>query len=791
MLPSPPPAPHPTSPPATHPATHPAVRIWIAAVFVVYLVACLHEAFGPFVIGHDGFNGAAFSQAARNSLRFGILQQVQYYTGFEHPPLAEVYTNHPMLLHVHLIGVFGIAGIEPWIARLVPLVYSLAFFILLGRMTARRASPVTAAIALTLWTLTPLHTIFANMVNHEQGGLFWCLFLVDRYLVLQAARRADPNGPPPAPTHPATPRAREWPIYVAVTCAMQFDWVGYYFAFFIGAHALASAIIAPAHDGRRSLGALFGRLGFTLRFSVVVVLNAIAFFGWIAILRGGLGAMGDAFNQRSHRPDGYADLLLDRSLDMYGAGLLTLLAIWLVWALVRVARGRASAIDFIPWTFALAQLIHSTVFQSAGAIHSYWTFYAGPALAIGGALVLRAAWDALVGALGRATHNPRKAALVIAVPIMLVATAAQARYAVTRHIAGHDNHRGSYLEGVSDEWLETQWARWLHQRFGRDGTCYVVHPSADRTIHVLYYLDAPRQDGFRALAASGWRAPPADGCERQVLLVDLERLPVHQHPTLADLGRAHGAHVLDRRLVSVDLLAAQPPNDTPWLEADLLTPRPAPWWWTWLVNSRNPPFHIEPDPDRAWLADGGLLDPETRGRPHFAGGTTGIPREARCPHGGVVTGLRVYRSALLVGGVAFACAILPDTTGDDGAPSDEGPMCTEGFMIGRPHDSNGTRIDCPGDTIVTGLRGRAGTLIDAIGPICTAPRPAQSQAGRPNPLQRRMARLEGGPGGADFNLDCPSDERLVGVEAFAGDLVDGVSPLCAAYPLLRTAPDAR
>jgi hypothetical protein len=54
-----------------------------------------------------------------------------------------------------------------------------------------------------------------------------------------------------------------------------------------------------------------------------------------------------------------------------------------------------------------------------------------------------------------------------------------------------------------------------------------------------------------------------------------------------------------------------------------------------------------------------------------------------------------------------------------------------------------------------------------------------------------MARLEGGPGGADFNLDCPSDERLVGVEAFAGDLVDGVSPLCAAYPLLRTAPDAR
>jgi len=749
--------------------------MWL--IFLIYFAACLHEAFGPFVIGHDGFNGAAFSQAARNSLRFGIPQQVQYYTDFATPPLSDVYTNHPLLLHVQLTALLGLGGVEPWIARLLPIAYALGFFVLLYRVTARRAGPLTATIAITLWTLTPLHTIFANMVNHEQGGLFWCFLLVDRYLLYQSniAARLTLDGP--ASRVPA----RQWPIFLAISCAMQFDWVGYYFAFFIGLHALVRAL--RVHDGR----SLLRRLGFTLRFSGVVLFNVALFFGWIAWLRGGLSEMGAAFTQRSHSPAGYLKLVFERSTDLYGLGFMALLGIWLVYATVRVFRRRATAIDLIPWTFFGAQLIHSVVFKSAGAIHSYWTIYAGPALAVGGAMVL-VAGATVVGRWFMRSGHPTHASTLVPVVLLMVGATAQANYALGQHLWGHDNHRASYLDYTNDEWAESQWSILLHKRFGRDGTCYLVHPSADRTVQVMYYLDAQRRDGKRALLSPSFRATTDLACEREILLVDRTRINAQEAERLPELIQEHPTIVLDRRFVAVIFKdgrkpTAGSPED---FEAWLMAPRPAPWWWSWLVSTRNPPFVIEEDPDRDWLLAEGIAEWHGGSTPGWAGGSGGTHQELTCPPGAFVHAIDVHVDNETVSGIGVECAVVPgalETVESLDGGADDSAMCVPGLFTGTYAAHRHSVIACPEEARMTGLRGRAAALVDALGPLCQAI--SELSGARKNQrttLLARTARIEGGPGGQRFDLPCQPDERLIGVTVRAGALVDALSAVCAPAP---------
>ncbi len=744
-----------TAPP---PASPRGLRIWLWAVFALYLAACLHEAFGPFLVGHDGFNGAAFSQAARNSLRFGVLQQVQYYSGFESPPLSEVYTNHPMLLHIHLMGLFSVLGDEPWVARLVPITYSVGLFLLIHRIVARRAGAAAGAAAVTLWALTPLHTIFANMVNHEQGSLFWCLLLLDRYHTRHQTL-----------DDPKALAAREWPIHLAVGCAMQFDWVGYYLAAFIGLHALRHAIW-PTPGGAAATRSLGRRLGFLARFSATVLLNATLFFGWIAWLRGGLGAMVTAFQQRSASSPGYLDVLLDRSLDLYGPLLLALAAGVVLRLAVRLVRGRFDGLDFITLGFAFAQVIHSTVFQNAGAIHSYWTYSAGPGLAIGGACLVR---DFALAAsrgnwpLGRGATTS----------LVAVAVCVQAVWAVGAHLRGHADHRGSYLPPTPDEYLETRWAEGLSQRFGRDGTCYLVHPSAERAVHLRYLLDAPLMPGARHLSSDTPPSPPRGRCRRAVLLVDLSRMSAHETARFFQLGRKHGVLLHDRRFGATDLASRQPGADD-WLEAVRFEPASPSPLFEWLVYSGGPRLVIVPDPEATHILASSGTERGASAAPVWAGRPSGSILRATCPEGAAVTALGPTSSGEMLDGLLATCATQPGAV-------DDGPMTlATPLRLGRMRREAAPPTDmlCPDAAPLAGLRGRGGALVDAIGLLC-APRvhpkaPREHQQDSP----RRPGRLEGGPGGSDFDLPCAPGEILTGLAWTEGTWLEALSPICTPAP---------
>lgn len=727
------------------------LTVWVGLVFALYALGCLHEALGPYLFSHDGYNGSAFAQAARNSLRFGVLEQAQYYTGTTPPPLSEIYTNHPMLLHVHLMGLFAVFGVEEWVGRLVPVLYSLGFFVLLFRVTARRFSRLTAAIAVTLWTLTPLHTIFANMINHEQGGLFWCLLLVDRYLAWLEHRRG------------------EWSIHLTVTMAMQFDWPGYYLAGFIGIHALIEALSprrVAAVGGPDSPEAawadrpLWSRGAFLVRFSLVVLLNAAAFFGWIAALRGGLSAMWAAFELRSGEVDGYGALLWKRSLDLYGGALLALLLCWALWATYRVFRGQGRRRDLIPWFFLLAQLIHSTVFKSAGAIHSYWTFYVGPALAIGGASLLVHLWD-------RRNAIPWRFAPHVVAALFIIAAAAQTHYAIKRHFWGYANHRAAYVGNASEEWLDVQWAKDLAARYGRDGTCYLIHPSAGRRIHITYYLDAPRVENFEPSAKGEVAKNLCSIGDKRVALFDLSKAHVHQEDAIWDMVFTRKSLIWAQRFVAVEVDEVREPA-RPHIIGLAWVEEPASVVWSWLVNSRHPPGHWRHDPSTDWWP---ALD---RTRSRWAGGRNGPSTEVDCPGDEVVTALRITTKDRIVASAEVLCRPLHETLRRKSPPIDELPGAGR---LGRTVTPNTVLSTCSNNAVATGLHGRAGVLVDSLGLIC---RPTRRQGGSPPTLaEPRDAPHRGGTGGTSYRLSCPDGEVLTGVAARSEGLVIAVSPRCS------------
>jgi len=278
---------------------------YVAAVCLVllfFLGACLHGVANYWQWGHNGYNGAAFSQAARNSLRFGIVGPAPYHTDLAPPPRDAIFTSHPLMLHFHLIALYGALGFEEWVGRLVPALYSFFTLVLLFFVVRRLYGAATALVAIVLYALIPLQLIYANMIDHEQGGIFWCLCLLYAHVRWYQTGR--------------------WPYLagaaVAVTMAMQFDWPAYYVAFLIAVHAVVAGIV-------RRPGWLRWRPEYTYVavFSVVVLLNFGAYFAWIASTRGSLDGMVASFRTRSVSPSGYFSTLGGRSLDLHGAVLLS------------------------------------------------------------------------------------------------------------------------------------------------------------------------------------------------------------------------------------------------------------------------------------------------------------------------------------------------------------------------------------------------------------------------------------------------------------------------------------
>ncbi len=530
--------------------------VWYWALLVLiamfFFALSIRGIAAPWHWGHNGHNGAAFSQAAKNSARFGIVGQAPFYFEREPPPSGEIYTHHPMALHAHLVGSFAVFGTHEWSARLVPLLYSVATWLLLFVAVRRYWGDRTALLACMVYALTPLNLIFANMVCHQQGGIFACLWLVYAYL-----RWFETDS-----------RLHAILCMIAVTLAAQFDWPGYYVAFAVAAHCAVAGIRGTAPPGWRR---------FILVFSTITLLNFVAFFGWIYLTRSGLDEMLQAFRIRheTQSADDYLTLLGRRLLLLYGPLLLSAATIGALVGLRSWRGGQLSSRVLLPLSFLFAGLLQVTVFPQAAALHAYWIYYWSPAVAIGAAIGL----DSLI-CWGRA--------LVRRLPAIRVDQAWVAPFLVFFFLLFQgssawrtwheqlDHGHAADCNPCEFQHLERSWFTALAGRYDTASIRYALHSSIrEPRIELFYYLDAPYR-----LVERVW---PVEADE--VLLLDLDNVGRGERNILPYLSRTYPTVVWNNRFYAIDMRS----KETKLTRFDAVADERSPInWWLTTQTSKTP-----------------------------------------------------------------------------------------------------------------------------------------------------------------------------------------------------------
>ncbi|MBW2262864.1 MAG: glycosyltransferase family 39 protein [Deltaproteobacteria bacterium] len=708
------------------------VAYWtaVAVVFLLFLLACTHRLGNYWQIGHNGFNGAAFSNGARNTLRFGVVGPALYYTGLKPPTSNEVFIHHPMLLHLHLVAVQAVFGPSEVASRLVPATYSLATLILLFFAVRRLWGDLMALLSAAFFVLIPMHTIFANMVDHEQAGMFWCLLLVYSYIRwLQTSRKI-------------------WfaSTLISVTLAVQFVWPGYYIAFFLALHALVSAL-------KRGFRPLWKpEFTWVSSFVLVVLLNFLGFFLWIHFQHGGLEDMWAAFRFRAAGYPGYLSLIFHRSMDLHGVVFLVLLVEWTRLTLKRTLEARVGLRDLLPSVFLAAQIIHSVVFKQAGYIHSYWTYWVGVALAIGGAdaLLTLSAW--LNSIPRRRMSGPRMKAAVMAIVIVPI-IGYQAVFAAQKFSWGVNSGHAMYFRPYHDGYPEAMWARHMQALYPRGDVSWLVHDSIrHRHIELFYYLDGPTQERSEIVIH-----PKDRTMAKHVLFIadvhritnpdDIERL--HQ------LSLKHDTRVWNRRFVAIDVAWHGPTPQSPRSEAWLLEKAPSSALWRWFVNPHRPPARWVVDP--AADVPGRMLSSlPGLAREQVVGGVHGHEVRWSCPAGEALFSLR-GSSEMRDGKPLVMRSLVPSCrqVKPAGPPPTTGPYCGE-----EPPSVERT-VGCgPGEAAV-GMFGNYGDLIDGIGLIC-AKMDASKEGAEILSDPHRTEQLGTAATGSPFEIMCPEGQVAAG-----------------------------
>ncbi len=714
------------------------IAVAVALVFVAYALGCLYGIASPWQWGHNGFNGAAFAQAAKNSLRFGISGQAQYWTALTKPTADAIYTHHPQMLHWHLIALFKLVGASPLIGRLVPATYSFLTLVLVHRIGRVLWDRMHALVAVAIYALVPLHTIFANMIDHEQGAIFWSLLSVYQYV--RWHERHDPR--------------RLVLVLVATTIGVQFDWPPYYVAFFIACHALGVGLGAG-----RPIQRFRPEWTFTLVFSIVVLVNFVGFFLWIRYQRGTLHEMAASYAHRTGKGGialGYVLTQYGRLIDLHGPIMCWLTLLWVPLVTVRVLQRKATRRDLVPAAFLAAQIIHSLVFRSAGWIHSYWTYWMGAATAFGGAEVVVASFGFLWTRAERLAGRHRSLPLVVHVIVVALVTAGaiwQIRYAYARLRWGFATGTAAYTTPYPDIGPEVRFARWLAREFPRESTHYLVHSSLIARIEFHWYTDAPAE------ARTSLEPGPVAADKRVILLADTSRLAARA--TLSRLIHRHPTWIFDRRFVAIDVSATDGRVEALRSEA-----RPASRLWRWFVD----PLHPAAD----WVGDDvaaafDVFDYQATITAEMdTAGATGTRIEWDCPRGEYVAAFEGAASAppVWLAHMRAKCRKLEGAA--DGSRS---------HWFGGASPNENETVACPPGYAAIGFMARTGKFVAGTAPICgQITRDAAGKLGTLGvPLEQGWI---GGLDGPLARYFCPPNSVVRGVRMRSGALVDSVGVAC-------------
>lgn len=142
-----------------------------------------------------------------------------------------------------------------------------------------------------------------------------------------------------------------------------------------------------------------------------------------------------------------------------------------------------------------------------------------------------------------------------------------------------------------------------------------------------------------------------------------------------------------------------------------------------------------------------------------AGGGNGrVMYRRECPAGQALKGF-VTRSGSVIDALWPVCAPVMVVPGAKGTRALERELAVVGGRGGKPGETM-----CPGTSVMTGLRGKAAEVVDAIEVVCDG--------------GKRGARV-GGEGGRDYERECPPGWVAVGITGRHGDYVESLSVTCA------------
>lgn len=436
-------------PPPVHRLRPKTFRAWFAALVLSQAFLGFMGAGDQFALGHNGWNSSAYLQSARSTLRWGTLFPVQYYTGRTPPAVEDGYTHHPLGMHLHNTLAVWLFGDHEGSIRAVPAFFGVLALIALISVVRLLYDDRTALTAGGIWVLLPTNAIFTNMSNHENGFIFWMFLCGYAYLRLVRARFPVPSpspspSPVPAPSPASAPvlapapdslsaKPEPWRRWYALTLvfffwAAMWDWPAYYCALCFAVHWLTLLVGRYRSQDRARpkaarLRAVLPDLALLAGFSTLVVALFIGHFVLVRLVVGSLSELGGVFEAR--QVVGRTQILHHLKVVpvlMFTAPILLVAFGWFFQRAWQAVKGRFQRRDLIPFTFAIAGLLHYYIFRGTAVIHEFWGWTLTPFAAIAGAYVLFAVIDRLKPRLAaRWPTRPRLAAsLAIAVPTVLL-----------------------------------------------------------------------------------------------------------------------------------------------------------------------------------------------------------------------------------------------------------------------------------------------------------------------------------------------------------------------------------
>ncbi len=373
------------------------IRIAFAVVLSLQVFLAVWGIADQWTRGHNGWNGSAYQNAARNTLRWDELFPLQYDTANVPPNPEHLYTHAPLALHLHNVVSLKLFGDRELSIRLVAGFWSVAALCMLFAVVRRLWDEPHALAASAIYVVLPINAIYTNMANHSAGFIFWSLLTL--YLYIRASR-----APP-----------WSWSAFslflAAFVVAASWDWPAYYVALCIALH-WTWTLARPRSPKPPSRSAV--QLGL---FCACVLASFAGHFVLVDVLTGNLDELKGAFNAR--RALSWArfrtHLLVVPEL-MFTAPVLAICAAWVaVWG-ARAVRGRAQARDLVPIAFFFSGLIHYWTFRWSAIVHSYWAWPILPAVAItvAASLMATARWIR-----ERAGVAPSLVVLLLLVPLAL------------------------------------------------------------------------------------------------------------------------------------------------------------------------------------------------------------------------------------------------------------------------------------------------------------------------------------------------------------------------------------